>query len=218
MQSRYFVVSSLILVSLLASCTANTNIQPVGTNPPATSESLQPTSTKSLEEYRLKVGAPTIIALTAAAQTQAALSIPAADCPLTTSETISFEAPEPFSPTAPWEGMFWYGSDGLWTVLQANGVWDGLPHNPEGYTQKIVWWSHRFNLQDEQQPALVVSGHRLDAAAEPLRFYGATNAISEEIGEAMLTGVDFPSLGCWEITGQYKNASLTFVVWVAPEG
>ncbi len=73
-----------------------------------------------------------------------------------------------------------------------------------------------YSLPDEPQPALVVTGRRLDAEAPALRFYGATNAMADDIGEAMLTGVEFPTLGCWEVQGQYKKTSLTFVVWIAP--
>jgi hypothetical protein len=31
----------------------------------------------------------------------------------------------------------------------------------------------------------------------------------------MLVGIDIPAAGCWEITGQYKGTTLSFVVWVA---
>ena len=31
-------------------------------------------------------------------------------------------------------------------------------------------------------------------------------------GWLMLTGIDFPSVGCWEVTGEYLGQSLTFVV------
>lgn len=31
-------------------------------------------------------------------------------------------------------------------------------------------------------------------------------------GWLMLTGIDFPSTGCWEISGEYLGQSLTFVV------
>lgn len=31
-------------------------------------------------------------------------------------------------------------------------------------------------------------------------------------GWLMLAGIDFPSPGCWKITGNYLNQSLTFVV------
>jgi hypothetical protein len=56
----------------------------------------------------------------------------------------------------------------------------------------------------------------LDAEAPPLSVSRATNAFAEDIQSAMLVGVDFPALGCWEITGRYADAQLRFVVWVAP--
>jgi hypothetical protein len=31
-----------------------------------------------------------------------------------------------------------------------------------------------------------------------------------------VTGVNFPTLGCWELTADYQGDRLTFVVWVAP--
>jgi hypothetical protein len=79
-----------------------------------------------------------------------------------------------------------------------------------------MWWSDLYSLPDEPVPALVVTGHRLDGESPPLRFYGATNAMADDIGEAMLTGVEFPALGCWEVRGEYKKNELKFVVWVAP--
>jgi hypothetical protein len=56
----------------------------------------------------------------------------------------------------------------------------------------------------------------LDAPAPPLIGSKGTNAYAGDIGSAMLVGVDFPTLGCWKITGQYADAELSFVVWVAP--
>jgi len=32
----------------------------------------------------------------------------------------------------------------------------------------------------------------------------------------MLAGVYVPTLGCWEITGEYRGEKLSFVVWVQP--
>jgi hypothetical protein len=137
-------------------------------------------------------------------------------CPVTLPTDPIFEAPEPFSAIAPWDRTFWFGTEHLWTALDTDGVWEGLPKNPEGYTQKIMWWSSLFSLKDELEPALVVFGRRLDAKAPEMRSDGATNAMADDIGEAMLTGVDFPTEGCWEVTGQYKKTGLTFVVWIAP--
>ena len=42
----------------------------------------------------------------------------------------------------------------------------------------------------------------------------ATNADFEGTG-AMLVGVDFPTLGCWQVTAHYLEAALTFIVNVA---
>lgn len=142
--------------------------------------------------------------------------VPPADCPVTLSGENTFKAPQPYSMNAPWPGIFWFGTDHLWTALQTNGVWSDLPHTPDGYSQKIMWWSSMFVLRDEPEPALIVFGRRLDGEALQFEADHATNAFAEDIGNAMLTGVSIPSEGCWEITGQYKKTGLTFVVWVEP--
>lgn len=171
---------------------------------------------KSVEDYRMPTEVLEAPALTQTVESEIAARTPPKDCPVTVSGTPTFEAPEPYSPAAPWEGIFWFGSDHLWTALHNDGVWASLPLNSDGYTQKIMWWSSLYDLPNELEPALVVTGRRLDGEAPALRFYGATNAMAEDIGDAMLTGVEFPALGCWEVRGEYKKTSLTFVVWIAP--
>lgn len=143
-------------------------------------------------------------------------TLPPADCPVTLPSETTFKAPQPYSTHAPWPGIFWFGTEHLWTALQTNGIWSDLPHTSQGYSQKIMWWSSMFVLRDEPEPALIVFGHRLDAEGQQFEAEGATNAYAEDIGDAMLTGVSIPTKGCWEITGQYKKTGLTFVVWVAP--
>ena len=192
-------IQILVLIFFLSSCA-----------------SLQSEKPKTLEDYQMLTDEPDPSAMTLTAQAEINGRIPPENCPVTLPEKATFEAPEPYSTNVPWDGFFWYGSDELWTVLRTDGVWAGLPLNPEGYTQKIMWWSDQYVLQDELQPALVVTGKRLDVEAPPLKFHGATNAFADDIGDAMLIGVDFPMLGCWEITGQYKETELSFVVWIAP--
>ncbi|HEY0604717.1 MAG TPA: hypothetical protein VGD58_17495, partial [Herpetosiphonaceae bacterium] len=118
--------------------------------------------------------------------------------------------------TPPVPQYAWYGTEQLWTTIPKNGVWDGLPHNPEGYTQKVLWWREGYVWTEEPQPALTMTGRRLDAPAPELNVSRATNAYADDIKSAMLVGVDFPSLGCWEIRGTYADQTLSFVVWVAP--
>lgn len=171
---------------------------------------------RSVGDYRMPMEVLEAPALTQFVEAEISARIPPKDCPVTVPGDPAFEAPEPYFPSAPWDGISWFGTEGLWTALYDDGVWAALPLNPEGYTQKIMWWSSLYDLPNEFKPALVVSGRRLDEDAPPLKFYGATNAFADDIGDAMLTGVDFPTLGCWEVTGEYKKTSLTFVVWLAP--
>jgi hypothetical protein len=172
---------------------------------------------RTLDDDRMSTKEPTSAELTATVEADIAASTPPENCPVNTAaDATPFTAPEPYSADAPWEGYFWFGTTGLWTALPTDGVWEGLPDNPQGYTQKIMWWSDQFVAEKEPQPALVVSGRRLDTEAPPLPFHGATNAMAGDIKTAMLTGVDFPTLGCWEIMGEYKDSTLTFVVWIAP--
>jgi hypothetical protein len=135
-------------------------------------------------------------------------------CPVTQPPDPPFIPPPPY-PTH-LQSEYWYGTESLWTSLPLGRVWSGLPHNPEGYTQKVFWWRKSYNWRAEPEPNLVVSGQRLDAAAPPLNVSRATNAFAEDIQSAMLVGVDFPTLGCWKITGRYRGTELSFVIWVAP--
>ncbi len=192
MHRLYFTLSIFVLASLLVGCAGSAVAQ--------SNEVVLAEAPKKAEQTTI----PEVLS-----------KDPPADCPVITN-TTSFEAPAPYSPSAPWPSEFWYGSEHLWTALPTNGVWAGLPNNPEGYAQKIFWWSSLFSLKDELEPELVVFGERLDAKAPLLKVSRATNAFARDIGDAMLVGVDFPTLGCWKITGQYKKTGLDFVVWVTP--
>jgi hypothetical protein len=199
MQRLYFAIS--ILASLLVGCT------PKAATTPADVKALgKPTSTPLPEQLPpIQAEIPEIVS-----------HDPPADCPITVPQDPPFTAPAPYSTNSPFDTNFWYGSTALWTDLPKDGIWYALPHNPEGYTQKIFWWRHGYIWNEEPQPDLNVTGERLDAAAPPLVVSRATNAYAGDIGSAMLVGVDFPSLGCWKITGEYQEAELSFVVWVAP--
>jgi len=195
MHKQYLFLSILIITSLLTGCARNESTQ-ANQIAPAT----MPVNIESM-------ATPEVVS-----------KDPPASCPISVPPSPAFVPPSiPFiSPQAPFANEFWFGSDHLWLSLPNNGTWAGLPDNPEGYTQKIFWWSDRYSLKNESTPNLVVTGQRLDASALPLHVSKATNANGGDIGESMLVGVDFPTLGCWKITGKYKDAELSFVVWVAP--
>ncbi len=130
----------------------------------------------------------------------------------------------PYTPPAPYpappDNYFWYGSDTLWTGLPDDGIWRGLPHNDDGYGQKLFVWRVGYDPTAEPQPRLAVSGRRLDSDASPLIGHvPTTHAFGPNIHSAMVTGITFPTAGCWEVTATYTpaeggSAALTFVVEV----
>jgi hypothetical protein len=134
-------------------------------------------------------------------------------CEVTRPEPV-FTAPRPFPSTPP--GYYksdWFGSAALWTMLNRDGeVWRNLPQSVDGLTQKTFWWSADWVMADEPEPPITVIGRRLDGPGT-FGFGPGTNAMAD-FGTAMLVGVDFPTTGCWKITGRYRSASLSFIVLV----
>ncbi len=112
-----------------------------------------------------------------------------------------FVPPSPYPRESPFADHLWYGTESLWTVVPTNGVWAGLPYHSGKYIEKVFWWSEGYDWRKEPQPELTVTDRRLDAPAPPLEVSEATNAFNPgDIQSAMLVGVGFPTLGCWEIT------------------
>jgi len=203
MHKIYFTLSIFVLASLLAGC--------------ALSASAQASQVKALKAVTASAptGPPEKSGPTDSAQSEVMPHDSAASCPITVPQNPPFVPPPPYDSMG-YEGEFWYGSNSLWTAVRQNGTWEALPHNPEGYTQKVFWWRDGYVWTEEPEPALTVTGERLDAPAPPLNASEATNASASDIGSAMLVGIDLPTLGCWKITGKYGDAELSFVVWVAP--
>ncbi len=136
----------------------------------------------------------------------------ASNCPVTAPPNPPFVAPAPHTPIPSDPREFWYGTDELWTVLRTNGLWHALPHNAQGYRQKIFLWSKEYNWRTEPQPDLRISGRRLDGDAPRFVREKGTHALSVDGTPAMLAGIDVPTTGCWEITSSYRGNELKFVV------
>ena len=198
MQKVTFLLSTFIIASMLTACAG------------------QPANAKSIQDNQKPTAVPTPPAPTATAQMDAVSSTPPKDCPITVPQEPPFTPPAPYSPESPWSDYFWYGTNSLWTVVPVGGVWAGLPYDGNGYGQKVFWWREGYIWTEEPQPEITVTAERLDASAPSSEVSGGTNAYASDIGSAMLTGVEFPTLGCWKVTGKYKDAELSFVVWVAP--
>ena len=139
-------------------------------------------------------------------------------CPTTRPPTRSFVPPAPYSDkTIP--GVFWFGTKKLWTQLPTDGMWRHLPHDgsvEKPFRQKIFWWREGYDVPSEPQPMLTVTGKRLDSSASPIFADRANNGWVQRDQPFIVSAIDIPTLGCWEITGHYKDEALSFVISVAP--
>jgi hypothetical protein len=78
--------------------------------------------------------------------------------------------------------------------------------------RRCEWWRQGYDFRTEPIPKLKVTGRRLDSPAAPL-----ITELKNVAGSmpCMMVGINFPTLGCWEITGHYGDDELTLVMWVA---
>jgi hypothetical protein len=142
-----------------------------------------------------------------------------ATCPITKPPLEPFVPPAPYPTKLP-AGSFWLGSEKLWTNRYMDGVWHGYwvtdtsGFKHEIYYDKVFWWRKGYDWRTENPPQLTVAGKRLDAEA-PSLYDDRANAAFIKI-PAMVTGIDIPTVGCREITVDYKGDKLAFVVWVVP--
>lgn len=135
-------------------------------------------------------------------------------CPTTASSNL-----RQFIPPAPnravlERGMFWFGSDRLWTQLRDDGHWIG-PYRPEArpYRNKLPLFRSQFDATTEPMPPVLVTARRVDTSA-PVIHASARGVFNEDTGSLIMTALDLP-LGCWQIEAQYANEPpLTFVVAV----
>jgi hypothetical protein len=140
--------------------------------------------------------------------TTASTAPAASSCPVTRppARPLVPPAPYPRRPPALYGDVSWYGTDRLWTWLDADGT--------GRRSDKSFWWREGYDWRTETSPRLLVTARRLDAAAPPVTISDATNGFREDIGAFMLIGLDFPTGGCWEVTGRYGGDRLSYVVRV----
>jgi hypothetical protein len=137
-------------------------------------------------------------------------------CPVTKPPAQQFVPPPPYwTDHAP--DQFWYGTESLWTLLSVQGTWhirNNVLEGKHSFRTKLTYWRRGFDWQRELEPELIVIAKRLDREAPPV---AADAAHGVNVGtSAMMTGIDIPSAGCWELTAQYGGQRLSFVVSVQP--
>jgi hypothetical protein len=108
-----------------------------------------------------------------------------------------------------------YGTSALWTVIDR-----GWNVHSGG---KLPFFRQGYDWTKEGRPQLTVVARRLDGEG-PLVWNGLAGSGSVEgkglAGTFMVTGVDIPSPGCWEIAARYVAEpgdiqTLTYTVWFA---
>jgi len=110
---------------------------------------------------------------------------------------------------------FWYGTDALWTSLSLDGKWTFQNSVPAPYPTKLVFWRRGFDWRKELEPKLIITGKRLDGDAPSIAEAHA-NAALFGAGDAMITAIDIPTAGCWELTAHYGGHTLSFIELVEP--
>jgi len=147
------------------------------------------------------------------AQSGTTANEPSASCPVTTPLEPAFVPPEPYPGKAS-NGNFYFGTAKLWTLVWKS-PWRALPKWDVGYRQKIFWWSQGYDWRGDPQPQLSITGKRLDGPAPPLVTDDQANgSYRGDMQSFVVSGVSFPTTGCWEITGRLHGDELRFVVWV----
>lgn len=162
-----------------------------------------------------RVGEPNVGSAPSGAGASSQAAIGKTGCSVTRPDPV-FVAPSPYPAAAPalYESE-WFGSEALWTMLDRDGeMWSaGAIH----VGVKTFWWSLDWSgTRDEPEPAITVVGTRLDGQGSFSSGPG-TNAAREDFGEAMLVGVQIPTAGCWQITANYREATLSYVVLVTED-
>ena len=125
------------------------------------------------------------------------------NCPRTIGASKVFSEPWPQAAT-------WFGAEALAVMLPRDGIWSTTVPGHR-IAVKLFWYTTGFEPGMEQNFAGRIE--RIDEGPNDAVLSGPTNAGGESLGAwTILTGIDFPSAGCWKITGQYLGQSLTFVV------
>jgi hypothetical protein len=110
-------------------------------------------------------------------------------------------------------GSGWFGNEALstnvhmWSESGAIPVDEGHRWSGGGYGD-FKWAWYRFS-----PGKLEIEGHRIDGPAAPM-----TASVPDGYGDLgfQVSGLIFPTAGCWEVTGRIGAASLTFVTLVIP--
>lgn len=135
-------------------------------------------------------------------------------CPVTSPGNAAFipaaQTPDELSPG---DDGVWFGTPQLWTKIPPN---EQVRNRSWLRGEKTFWWSESFPGGGvEGTPNITVTAEHLDGLAPTLKAGGpGTNGFHPDLGDFMLVGVALPAAGCWELTAEYKGATLSYDMWI----
>jgi hypothetical protein len=135
------------------------------------------------------------------------------ECPVTLPPVRPFIPPPPYAALPESPQHFWLGTSALWVMPRVDGTWRGQ-RTALGYRDKLFLWRPGFDGRVEQQPEVTVVAKRLDDEMPPYVVSRATNALLPSGEWTMLTALDIPSVGCWQLSAQYQGTTVAWIVWV----
>ena len=107
--------------------------------------------------------------------------------------------------------------DETWTVLAADGTWNLRHYRPTdtSYRNKLFWWREGYDWRRDQQPAVRITGVRLDSSDPPvvLSEHGNGSWTNDEDHSFIVDGIDLPTLGCWKLTARYTPRMAANTEW-----
>ena len=108
------------------------------------------------------------------------------------------------------EGFVWVGSPKLAAQVPKDGHWVamGAEHN---YRDKWWWWREGYRAVEETQPELMILANRLDAPAPPVVIRACDQCDITASLDLILTGMEFPTSGCWDVFASYRGEELRFI-------
>ena len=144
-------------------------------------------------------------------------AFPADSCPITKAPAPAFVPPVPYN-SSPLSGGFLLGSESLWTFVNTHDLSPDPTRSEAPYSFKLVYWHPGLNWSNTREANdLTVVARRLDAPYAPIVFTHRGNMVGHLSADApnevaMMTGLNLPSGGCWEIAADFKGEHLNYVI------
>ena len=121
-----------------------------------------------------------------------------ASCPV----TVPRQARQPAGADAG-PGLRWYGNSAVWVLLSVSGVL-GTDAQQRPWSSKVPWW--------RTVPGVLMISAR--PVGRPVAGFRADVPSGYEPTGFQPSGLYWPRLGCWQVTGTVTGQALTFTVWV----